>query len=130
MVFTNVGQTTCGMSGYPGIAALDSQGNQVAQAERRETGMMGGLANDTSKIPLVTLAPGQAASAEIEGSDVPLGNATTCVGYPSFLVTPPGEVDAVRVAFPMANDSGYGGFPGCRPISVNPVVPGTTGRAQ
>lgn len=130
VVFTNVGQTTCTMNGYPGVAALDSHGNQVAQAERRGTGMMGGLADATSPIPLVTLAPGQAGSAEIEGSDVPLGTATTCVGYPSFLITPPGDIYAVTVAVPMASDSGYGGFPGCMPISVNPMVPGATGRAQ
>jgi hypothetical protein len=130
VVFTNVSRTTCTMNGYPGVAALDAQGSQVVQAERRETGMMGGLANDTSSVPFVTLAPGQAASAEIEGSDVPLGTALTCVDYPSFLITPPGEIHAVRMAAAMVNSTGYGGFPGCRPISVNPVVPGATGRAQ
>jgi hypothetical protein len=128
-VFTNVGQTTCTMSGYPGVAALDAQGNQAAQAVRHETGMMGGLPNDSSPILLVTLAPGQMASAEIEGTDIPPGTATTCVGYPSFLVTPPGETHSVRVVVPTVNNS-YGGFPGCYPISVNPVVPGATGRSQ
>lgn len=129
IVFTNVSQTTCTMDGYPGVAALNAQGNQVTQAVRHGTGMMGGLPSDSSPLPLVTLAPGQAASAEIEGTDVPPGNATTCVGYPSFLITPPSETHSVRVAVPMANGS-YGGFPGCYPISVNPVVPGTTGTAQ
>jgi Protein of unknown function (DUF4232) len=129
IAFTNVGQTTCTMSGYPGLAALDAQGSQVAQAVRHEIGMMGGLPNDSSPIPLVTLAPGQTASAEIEGSDLPPGTATTCVGYPSFLVTPPGETHSVRVVVPQINAS-YGGFPGCYPISVNPVVPGATGRVQ
>ncbi len=117
------------MNGYPGVAALNSLGSQVAQAVRHETGMMGGLPSDSSPLPLVTLAPGQAASAEIEGTDMPPGNATTCIGYPSFVITPPGETHSVRVAVPMANAS-YGGFPGCRPISVNPVVPGTTGSDQ
>jgi hypothetical protein len=64
IVFTNVGQTPCTMSGYPGVAALDATGNQIAQAVRREIGMMGGLPTDSSPIPLVTLAPGQPASAE------------------------------------------------------------------
>jgi Protein of unknown function (DUF4232) len=129
VVFTNVGQTTCTMGGYPGVAALNAQGNQVAQAVRHPTGMMGGLPNDSSPIPVVTLAPGQMASAEIEGSDLPPGTATTCVGYPAFLVTPPGETHSVRVAVPTVNNS-FGGFPGCYPISVNPVVPGVTGRSQ
>lgn len=126
--FTNVGETSCAMSGYPGVAALDAQGDQVAQAERRATGMMGGLADDASPIPVVTLGPGQMASAEVEGSDVPLGTATSCVNYPSFLVTPPGETNAVVVGIPTSDAFGSGGFPGCRPISVNPVVPGATGR--
>jgi hypothetical protein len=129
VVFTNVGQTTCTMGGYPGVAALNAQGNQVAQAVRHPTGMIGGLPNDSSPIPVVTLAPGQTASAEIEGSGLPPGSATTCVGYPAFLVTPPGETQSVRVAVPTVNNS-YGGFPGCYPISVNPVVPGDTGRSQ
>jgi Protein of unknown function (DUF4232) len=129
IVFTNIGQTPCTMNGYPGVAALDSQGNQVEQALRHVTGMMGGLPNDSSPIPFVTLAPGQIASAEIEGSDLPPGTATTCVGYPSFLITPPGETHSVQVAIPTANNS-YGGFPGCYPISVNPVVSGATGRSQ
>jgi hypothetical protein len=129
VVFANVGQTTCTMGGYPGVAALNAQGSQVAQAVRHPTGMIGGLPNASSPIPLVTLAPGQTASAEIEGSDLPPGTATTCVGYPAFLVTPPGETHSVRVAVPTVNNS-YGGFPGCYPISVNPVVPGDTGRSQ
>jgi Protein of unknown function (DUF4232) len=129
VVFMNVGQTTCTMGGYPGVAALNARGNQVAQAVRHPTGMIGGLPNDSSPIPVVTLAPGQTASAEIEGSDLPPGTATTCVGYPAFLVTPPGETHSVRVAVPTVNNS-YGGFPGCYPISVNPVVSGDTGRSQ
>lgn len=129
VVFTNVGQTTCTMMGYPGVAALNAQGDQVAQAVRHPTGMIGGLPNDSSPIPVVTLAPGQTASAEIEGSDTPPGTATTCVGYPSFLVTPPGETHSVGVSVSTVDNS-YGGFPGCYPISVNPVVPGVTGRSE
>jgi hypothetical protein len=94
-VFTNVGQSTCTVSGYPVVAALDAQGNQIEQAVHHEIGMMG-LPNDSSPVPLVTLAPGQVASAEIEGSDLPPRTASTCVGYPSFLVTPPGETHSVR----------------------------------
>lgn len=128
-MFTNVSGTRCTMSGYPGVAALNADGDQVAQATRHGTGMMGGLPSDSSPLPVVTLVPGQMASAEIEGTDMPPGNATTCIGYPSFLITPPGETHSVRVAVPMVNAS-YRGFPGCYPISVNPVVPGSTGRAQ
>lgn len=125
IVFTNIGQSPCSMGGYPGVAALNAQGTQVAQATRVVTGMMGGLPNATTPIPVVTLTPGQSASSEIEGSDVPPGGATTCVNYPAFLVTPPGETHSVKVTLITG-----GAFPGCYPISVNPVVPGTTGRSQ
>jgi hypothetical protein len=115
------------MNGYPGVAALDAQGNQVVQARRQLTGMLGGLQNTGTPIPVVTLTPGQVASAEVEGTDNPIGTATTCTYYPSFLVTPPGETRSVQVAAGLAGSS-TPGFPGCTPININPVVPGITGR--
>lgn len=127
ILFTNVSQTTCTMSGYPGVAALDAQANQVAQAQREPTGMLGGLQNTGVPIPLVKLTPGEGASAEVEGTDNPLGTATSCPYYPSFLVTPPGETHSVKVTAGLEGSS-IPGFPGCTPIGVNPVVPGMTGR--
>ena len=127
ILFTNESQTTCTMSGYPGVAALDAQGNQVAQAQRKLTGMLGGLQNTGTPIPLVTLTPGEVASAEVEGTDNPIGTAASCTYYPSFLVTPPGETHSVKVSAGLAGSS-IPGFPGCTPIGVNPVVPGSTGR--
>ncbi len=86
--------------------------------------MLGGLPGDSTSIPVVTLATGQSASAEVEGTDVPTGTDTSCPFYPSFLVTPPDETHSVTVK---AGAGGSNGFPGCSPISVNPVVAGTTG---
>jgi hypothetical protein len=128
LLFTNVSQTTCTVSGYPGVAALDSQGNQVAQAKRELIGYLGGLQNNATSVPVVTLASGQVASAEVEGTDNPVGTATSCTYYPSFLVTPPGETHSVTVNAGVVQGSNIPGFPGCSPISVNPMVPGTTGR--
>lgn len=113
------------MSGYPGVAALDALGNQIVQAKRTMNGMSGGVQNGTS-IPVVVLAPGQVASAEIEGGDVPTGAATSCPTYPAFLVTPPGETHSAKIAAGVPG-SNLPGFQGCQAISVNPVVPGTTG---
>lgn len=126
IVFTNVGESACIMTGYPGVAALDAQGHQVVQAQRRRSGMLGGLQNSGTPIPVVTLAPGQMASAEIEGGDNPIGAATSCPTYPSFLVTPPGETHSAQISAGVAG-SGAPGFQGCGTISVNPVVQGTTG---
>jgi hypothetical protein len=128
ILFTNVSQTTCTMSGYPGVAALDSQGNQVAQAKRELIGYLGGLQNNASSVPVVTLASGQSASAEVEGTDNPVGTATSCTNYASLLVTPPGETHSVTISAGVVQGSHIPGFPGCSPISVNPMVPGPTGR--
>jgi len=128
ILFTNVSQATCTLSGYPGVAALDSQGNQVAQAARELLGYLGGLQNNATAAPVVTLTPGQVASADVEGTDNPVGSATSCTYYPSYLVTPPGETHSVTVSAGVVQGSNISGFPGCSPISVNPVVPGTTGR--
>jgi hypothetical protein len=128
ILFTNISQTTCTMSGYPGVAALDSQGNQVAQAQRELIGYIGGLQNNATSPPVVTLASGQSASAEVEGTDNPVGAATSCTNYPSFLVTPPGETHSVTISAGVVQGSHIPGFPGCSPIIVNPMVPGPTGR--
>ena len=126
IVFTNVGRSPCVIGGYPGVAALSAQGSQLAQAQRKPTGMMGGLLpNSGPLLPVTTLAPGRSASAEIEGSDVAPQGVTTCATYPAFLVTPPGDTQSVKVTLAAGE-----AFPGCVPISVNPVVPGTTGRVQ
>jgi hypothetical protein len=127
IVFTNVSEEICSITGYPGVAALDAQGNQIVQAQRRLNGMLGGLPNSKSTIPIVTLAPGEVASAEVEGGDVPVGSETTCPTYPSFLVTPPAETHSAIVSVG-ATGSNAPGFQGCEATTVNPVVPGTTGR--
>jgi Protein of unknown function (DUF4232) len=58
VTFTNTGSAACRIQGYPGAAALNAAGKQIQQAARA-TGV---------RIPLVTLAPGQVASAEITGT--------------------------------------------------------------
>ena len=129
ILFTNQSQSTCSLSGYPGVAGLDAQGNQVVQAERTLSGYLGGLQNGATTPPTVTLAPGQTASVTVEGTDNPIGSATSCPYYPALLVTPPNLTESVRV-----NVSGFGtnppGFPGCSQIEVHPVVPGSSGRSD
>lgn len=128
ILFTNVSRTPCTASGYPGVAALNAHGGQAAQAIRLLSGMVGGLQNSTTLVPVVTLAPGQIGSAEIEGSDNPVGAARSCVYYPAFYITPPDDFDTAFVYAGVVQGSNIPGFPGCSPISVNPIVPGTTGR--
>jgi hypothetical protein len=124
-VFTNQSQATCTLSGYPGVAGLNEMGNQVVQAERTLGGYMGPFLTSPN-LPVVPLAPGQSASALIESTDNPIGTATTCPAYPSFLVTPPNLTVSVRQ--PIPNFGSDPGIPGCSQIDVHPVVPGDTGR--
>jgi hypothetical protein len=121
LVFTNESQATCSLSGYPGVAGLDAQGVQVVQAQRTLNGYLGGLPPGTTAPPTVSLAPGQTASAVVEGTDMPLGSATSCPSYPALLVTPPDLTDSVHLE---------AALPGCSPIQVHPVVPGSSGSAN
>ena len=41
IAFTNRSQATCVLSGYPGVAALNAQGQRAVQAERTPNGYMG-----------------------------------------------------------------------------------------
>lgn len=125
LVFTNVSASPCRLVGYPGVAALDPSGHQVVQARRSPTGYMGGLlAGATPSV--VSLAPNESASALVEGTDNPVGAATSCPKYPNLLVTPPDLTKSVRVRV-TGLGSAPTGFPGCTPIYVHPVVAGTTG---
>jgi len=112
--FVNVGKTTCRLSGYPGVAALNFQGVQVVQATRGAT------------VPTtVSLAPGQTASATLFGSDDRLQGTTPCPLYPALLVTPPNATESVKVD--VAGPDGTG-LPGCNALGINPVVPGANGQ--
>jgi hypothetical protein len=108
ILFENSGGTTCKLFGYPGVAGLDSQGNQVTQAVRVPN----------QPLNTVVLSPGATASALVQGSDVPTGTATSCATYAALLVTPPNATVSVKVA---------ASLPGCAGLRVNPVVSGSTG---
>lgn len=118
VLFTNTGQASCTLTGYPGVAGLNSAGAQVTQARRTPSGYMGGLSSATSTPPVVTLDPNQTASAIVEGTDVPSGSQTTCPTLAGLLVTAPNTTRSVRL--PAA--------PGdCSGLQVHPVVSGDSG---
>jgi hypothetical protein len=119
--FNNASKTACMLTGYPGVAALNAQGVQVAQAQR--------ISPYPSSTASVTLAPGQTASATVAGSEIPPGGASTCPFYaPAFLVTPPNLSQSVKVPVGgMLAEQSPSGFPGCQVIYINQVVFGTAG---
>ncbi len=112
ILFRNSGSRTCELQGYPGVAGLNSSGQQIAQAVR-VPGQGGGNGSQA-----VTLAPGATVSAAVSGTDVPVGGATACADFTSLLVTPPGETHSTVVTLKL---------PGCSGLKVYPVVAGTTG---
>ncbi len=118
LLFTNRSDATCSLTGYPGVAALNSQGSQADQAQREPNGYLGGLENSTT-LPLVVLTSGQTASALVEATDVGVSG-QACPSYPALIVTPPGFTVSTKVS--------VGGFPGCSNLEVHPVVPGTSGQ--
>jgi hypothetical protein len=117
LVFTNTSDATCLLWGYPAVAGLNSQGAQVVQARATPSGYLGGLAPGQS-LSAIHLAPGQKASAKVEGTDNPVGTARSCPTYRDLLVTPPDMTSSTVVD---------ASLPGCSPLQVHPIVAGTTG---
>jgi hypothetical protein len=111
VLFKNISQRTCTLQGYPGVAGLNAAGQQVVQAVRTPFTHVGPPS-------AISLTPGQTASTPVQGSDVPVGTATTCTSYPKLLVTPPGETHSQQVVVSL---------PGCNGLRVGPVVAGTMG---
>ncbi|WP_051943042.1 DUF4232 domain-containing protein [Streptacidiphilus rugosus] len=120
--FTNYTDHACTLHGYPGVAGLDSNDNQVAQARRTLRGMMGGAAPSATAPATVLVAAHSAVSARVEATDVPAGGATSCPTYAGLLVTPPGTRASTRIVSVQ--------LPGCSGLEVHPVVPGNTGNQQ
>ena len=91
--------------GPPGVAALSAAGKQIQQAART-TG---------PRIPLVTLAPGQVASAEISGDTA---SCTKLTSVPGLLVTAPDQRESTRLGR-------YESF--CvKSLEIGPVHPGNS----
>ncbi len=86
ITFTNISPVTCRTQGYPGVAALDAAGHQIKQAVRGQ---------GAGKLPLITLAPEEVASAEITGNTA---SCTTLTKIAAFLVTVPDQRTSTRLA--------------------------------
>jgi homoserine kinase len=105
VTFTNTGSATCRIQGYPGMAALNAAGKQIQQAARASVG----------KIPLVILAPGQVASAEITGNTA---SCTKPASVPGLLVTAPDQRTSTRL--------GPYGTVCVNSLGIGPVHPGNS----
>ena len=112
LLFRNQGSADCSLTGYPGVAGLDSSGHQVQQATRTLTGMLGGCS--CTAAPTLTLHPGDTVSAVVEAT--PNGGGP-CTAFASLLVTPPNTTASTPIA---------AGLPSCG-FDVHPVVTGQSG---
>lgn len=118
MQVTDAAKTSCVTTGYPGVALLDAGGRQVQQASRTRSGFMGGLASTTAPIPRITLAPGQTATAVIEGQTYDVAAEKSCGSSPALLFTLPDNTDSTKLVTRT---------PVCSGLQVHPLVKGSTG---
>jgi hypothetical protein len=117
VIFTNTSDAPCTLYGYPGVAGLDAQGHQIAQAYRTPQVYMGGAPSGV--LTRVALANGAQASALIGGGANPINGQATCpADYAKVLVTPPGTSAPTKLSLD---------FPSCTGLAITPVVPGPTG---
>jgi hypothetical protein len=108
--FHNVSRSACTLDGYPVVAALDSMGDQIAQAVRGD--LDGGPPTD------VDLEPGHWAGALVQGSD---GSSRECASFTrTFLVTPP-DLTRSAVVRAAATSAAIGVSGSCQ-LGIDPVA--------
>ena len=113
--FTNLSHHTCYLFGYPGVSALDRNGNQLGSPANR--GSMAGAR-------IVNLAPGATAHTLLGYHDVVVGAEPACGPVKlavDLRVYPPGQRSATDAAFPFDVCSHRG--PSYMTIT-EPIVPG------
>jgi len=119
VVFTNIGDHTCTLQGYPGVAiAVDKT---VVNAARVLNGFRGDLPALGSP-PLVTLVPGASAYAVIEWM---LSDGQSCYPTGTGIIETTAPNTTRTVAISGGAHVGRQGI--CSSLEINPVVPGTFG---
>ncbi len=119
--FTNISPRSCTLSGYPTVQLHNATGSTTMNARKTQNGYLGGLGQAATKraLPLVTLkARSGVASVMVEGTDNPVGTATSCVTLTKLALTLPGK----KLSFHFITS-----FPGCSVPLVHPFVKGPTG---
>ena len=114
VLFRNISNSACQLRGDPTVFGLDAAGRPVTRARRTLGGYLGGIRGRVVAPSLVTLYPGQVASAVVEGTDVPVGAATSCPSYSAILVAAPQSDHFVRVPIGVGGVFGARGAPRCR----------------
>jgi hypothetical protein len=114
--FTDVSGHACTLQGYPGVAVV-SGGRTLLNATRELNGYIGDQ-RQLSSAPVVTLQPGQSASAELEW-EANAGEACYPSGSGLLTVTPPNTTKSASLrAITVGPDGACAGF------DIHPVVAG------
>jgi hypothetical protein len=114
IVYTNTGQISCSMTGYPGLAILNAAGKQIIQAARTPSGYLGGIRKGKPPFATVLLDAGGSASALVEGQVVD-NTGKTCPTEHALLTTPPGTTVPVKVPATTVF---------CGQVQIHPIVAG------
>ena len=122
--YTNVSPRACTLSGYPRITLNNAAGTTTTDARRTQHGYLGGLGQTATPRanPVVTLqALTGVASTMMEGTDVPVGSATSCLTLTKLNLTLPGK----KLSYHFLTK-----FPGCSVPEVHPFVQGPSGELR
>jgi len=113
--FTNVGNQTCTLHGYPAVAALDRNGNQLGPAATRDP---------LFTPPTVTLAPGQTAHAVLQYIQAVATNCPVAQQTPAYelQVNPPNRTLTDHALFDFETCPGNTGY-----LTVTAIRAGTLG---
>ena len=118
IAFTNLGSSSCHLSGWPLLVGITSQGKSSTAVDRLVT-MFGPTG---PRVRTVVIKPGALAEAVFTGHDVPVTGALRCPpSFRSLRVTPPGNSQSVTIQawVPYYNHD----LPSCSGIWVSEVVP-------
>jgi len=90
LIFSNISDTDCTMTGYPGVSYVDASKLQVGAPADREPGV------DT---PTVVLEPGQSAIATLQQTNAQnYGDDCAITDTVGVLIYPPGATDSLLAA--------------------------------
>jgi len=111
--FRNIGNHPCSLSGYPTVLATDSNTGRTVTARHSPSGYLGGT---DLPLPPYVLAPGDRVSVLVEGTDNPVGNASTC-----------STLNDIRVVVGHRSIHTRQVLQNCTGMQVHRYVPGLTG---
>ena len=114
VLFKNVGTTSCTLTGYPSVDAVNGTGQALAHAQQTLSGFMGGAAS----VGTVSLGPGGLASATVEWLNFNPQTSGDCIFSAAVAAAPPGISTRAHLSVSVSICD----------LQVHPTVAGTSGQ--